>query len=339
MIAAERLTPCLVAHRDTLQRLGRVEQALNARFHNLAEPIRALILSVLSAEPLLFLGPPGTAKSRLLRAFCQSMGIGEKDGGYFEYLLTPFTEPGELFGHYDIASLHREGVLKRMDGGMLQHARVAFLDEIFHASSALLNAVLSILNERVFHDRGRSLAVPLECLFAASNTVPEEEALLAVMDRFLLRCRLESVPAEPNDLEALVDAGWSLTYRDPVLPVLEPDLMPKLAALRRQTHRELAPQPDAPGRQAFFGNLAYLIDLARQYGASAMSNRRIVKIVHLAVLHGLYRAALAEAAGEEGRALDPTPGREELLLLPRFCLDLPEPLVLEQMHRLPWPMP
>lgn len=338
MVTAEQLAPTLARHGDTLQRLGRVEAALNARFYGLAEPIRALVLSVLCAEPLLFLGPPGTAKSRLLRSFCQAMGIGEKDGGYFEYLLTPFTEPGELFGHYDIASLHRDGVLRRLDGGMLQHARVAFLDEVFHASSALLNAILSILNERMFHDRGRSIAVPLECLFAASNTVPEEEALLAVMDRFLLRCRLESVPAEPGGLEALVTAGWALSYSDRVMAPLEPELMPRLAALREDAHKSLAPGQDDPGRAAFFGNLAYLVDLARQYGASSMSNRRIVKIVHMAAMHGLYRAALAQAAGETGRAADPTPGREELLLLPRFCLDLPEPLVLEQMQRLPWPM-
>lgn len=94
------------AHEQPLRTMAKIEEELNERFVDFEMPIRALILFVISGEPLLLVGPPGTAKSRLIRAFSGMLGLldenhPERDHpGYFEYLLTPFTEPGELFGFF-----------------------------------------------------------------------------------------------------------------------------------------------------------------------------------------------------------------------------------------------
>ena len=147
---------------------------------------------------MLLIGPPGTVKSRLIRAFCELIGLmDESDSNnrdYFEYLLTPFTEPGELFGYYDISKATK-GTLERMDKGMIQHARVVYLDEVFNGSSAILNSILAFMNERIFHDRGERKPVALQCLFAATNRIPETPVLSAFFDRFLLRCKVENVRA------------------------------------------------------------------------------------------------------------------------------------------------
>lgn len=127
------------------------------------------------------LGPPGTAKSMLAKEVCRRLG-----GRYFEWLLTKFTTPEEIFGPMSLAALE-EGRYERVVAGKLPEAEVAFLDEIFKANSAILNALLTVLNERVFHQGTSAMNVPLLSLFAASNELPEEDELGALYDRFLLR--------------------------------------------------------------------------------------------------------------------------------------------------------
>src|SRR4029078_4057883 len=114
-------------------------------------------------------------------------------GEYFEYLLTRFSEPNEVFGPIDLAKL-REGTVATVTTGMLPEAEVASLDELFNANSAILNNLLTVLNERVYRRGAETHKLPLISLFSASNHLPDEDALKALFDRFLLRCQVDHLP-------------------------------------------------------------------------------------------------------------------------------------------------
>lgn len=148
---------------------------------------RVLLLALLSGEHVLLIGPPGTAKSALARRVHQLVG-----GRWFERLLTRFTVPEELFGPLSLSALD-EGRYERETDAYLPTADVAFLDEVFKANSAILNALLGILNERVFDQGARRVAVPLTCLVAASNEWPDDDGMRAFQDRFLFRCDVSPV--------------------------------------------------------------------------------------------------------------------------------------------------
>ena len=165
---------------------------------------------LVAGENLFLLGPPGTAKSALVRELATRL-----DGEVFDYLLTRFTEPNELFGPFDIRKL-REGELVTNTEGMLPEASFVFLDELLNANSAILNSLLMVLNERVFR-RGREMRrLPTLMVVGASNRLPEDDALGALFDRFLLRVSCDNVPQE--QLFAVLGAGWQLDTRVQVMP-------------------------------------------------------------------------------------------------------------------------
>ena len=145
-----------------------------------------MVVAAIAQEPLLLVGPPGTAKSDLVLKFKDALGLGE--GDYFEYMLTRFTEPSEIIGPIDIGQL-REGRYIRREQGKLPTARLAFLDEIFKSNSAILNILLTIINERKFYQDGVPQPVRLRVLFAATNEVPEQGELAALKDRFCAQGR------------------------------------------------------------------------------------------------------------------------------------------------------
>lgn len=164
--------------------------------------VETIALAAVAQEHLLVIGPPGTAKSEAVRRVARAVG-----GRYFEYLLGRFTEPSEIFGPIDLRRL-REGVVETETAGMLPEAEIAFLDEVFLGSSAILNTLLGLLNERVFR-RGHTVKqVPLRICVGASNALPEDSALAAFADRFLLRAFVEPIPS-PR-LEDLLEGGWAL---------------------------------------------------------------------------------------------------------------------------------
>ncbi len=166
------------------------------------EIVDLLGVCLVAGENLFILGPPGTAKSALVHSLGRRLG-----GGTFDYLLTRFTEPSELFGPFDIRRL-REGELVTNTEGMLPEASMVFLDELLNANSAILNSLLMALNERIFR-RGRETR-PLRALLfvGASNHLPEDDALRALFDRFLMRVHCGPVPAER--LGEVLEAGWRL---------------------------------------------------------------------------------------------------------------------------------
>ena len=170
-------------------RLREVADALDRRFLGKSEEVRLLLIAVVAREHVVLIGPPGTAKSGLLRTLA-----GLLDARYFEYLLTRFTEPNEIFGPVDIAAF-RQGSYRRRTAGMLPEAEVVFLDEVFKSNSAILNSLLTLLNERRYTSGGQVLECPLISVFGASNEVPSDESLAALYDRFLLRIRSDNLDA------------------------------------------------------------------------------------------------------------------------------------------------
>jgi MoxR-like ATPase len=171
--------------------------------------VEMVALSAVAEEHVLVIGPPGTAKSEAVRRIARATG-----GQYFEYLLGRFTEPSEIFGPVDLHKL-KDGLVETDTLGMLPEADIAFLDEIFQGSTAILNTLLGILNERVFRRGHTNVRCPLRVCVGASNSLPEDAALAAFADRFLVRCFVDPIP-DPM-LEQLLESGWSLN-QSPGLP-------------------------------------------------------------------------------------------------------------------------
>jgi MoxR-like ATPase len=158
-------------------------QALEARFYEREELIRLLLLGIFAGENVLLIGPPGSAKSQLARAISQLF----RDTDWFEYLLTRFTTPDEVFGPVSLQGLKQDQYIRQTEG-FLPRAHFAFLDEIFKSGSSILNALLSLLNERIFYNGREKQPAPLHSLIAASNELPDDrEGLAALYDRFLIR--------------------------------------------------------------------------------------------------------------------------------------------------------
>jgi MoxR-like ATPase len=183
-------------------RLNHFRKSLGRFFVDKQELIDLMVVAAIAQEPLLLVGPPGTAKSDLVLKFKDALGLGEED--YFEYMLTRFTEPSEIIGPIDIGQL-REGRYIRREQGKLPTARLAFLDEIFKSNSAILNILLTIINERKFYQDGLPQPVRMRVLFAATNEVPEQSELAALKDRFCLKA--QSRPVQEAHFTDLIDYG------------------------------------------------------------------------------------------------------------------------------------
>jgi MoxR-like ATPase len=199
------MTPDTIA--DLAQRFAReVLEPLKNAFVGKDEIIDLMGVSLAARENLFLFGPPGTAKSALVHSLAARI-----QGHTFDYLLSRFTEPNELFGPFDIRRL-REGDLVTNTDGMLPEADIVFLDELLNANSAILNSLLMALNERIFRRGRETRAIPALFFAGASNHLPEDDALRALFDRFLLRVRCGPVPE--NQLAQVLSAGWELEQND-----------------------------------------------------------------------------------------------------------------------------
>lgn len=187
---------------DLRTRLNLFRTSLGRYFVGKQALIDLMTVAAIAQEPLLLVGPPGTAKSDLVLKFRDALGISDSD--YFEYMLTRFTEPSEILGPIDINEL-RDGRYVRREQGKLPTARLAFLDEIFKSNSAILNVLLTIINEKKFYQDGVPQPVRLRALFAATNEVPEHGELGALKDRFVLK--VESASVQNEHFSELIDAG------------------------------------------------------------------------------------------------------------------------------------
>lgn len=182
-------------------RLQQIQQCLNNKFYDRTTEIEALLTALLSRQHILFIGPAGTGKSAL------SGMLGEIVEGshFFQHLLTPFSTPEEIFGVLSLKDLE-QGVYKRNTEGMLPEAHFSFIDEIFKANSAILNSLLTLINERVFYNNGKPVPSPLMTLVGSSNEYIEEgEGLEALFDRFLLRYEVTYIREEESFISMLKD--------------------------------------------------------------------------------------------------------------------------------------
>jgi MoxR-like ATPase len=235
-------------------------------------------LAAVAGEHLLVLGPPGTAKSHAVRRVARALG-----GRYFEYLLGRFTEPSEIVGPIDLRRL-RDGVIETQTAGMLPEAEVAFLDEVFLGSTAILNTLLGLLNERTFRRGATAVRVPLRVCVGAANALPDDDALGAFADRFLLRSFVAAVPDAA--LEVLLEGGWQVDHEEAPLAASLDDIDTLAAAARTADVAAVRP------------SLAEAVRTLRAAGI-ALSDRRIVKLQRL----------IAAAAALDGRA---APGPADL---------------------------
>jgi len=186
-----------------IEKLNKVLTYVKDTFIGKNDVVDLLGICLLARENAFLYGPPGTAKSAIVRTLAKTV----KDGKNFEYLLTRFTEPNEIFGPFDIRKL-KEGELLTNTEGMMPEASMVFLDEIFNANSAILNSLLMALNEKIFKRGKETKNLPALMFVGASNVLPEDEALNALFDRFLIRINVDYV--HPDLLQQVLLAGRKL---------------------------------------------------------------------------------------------------------------------------------
>jgi MoxR-like ATPase len=190
-------------------KLKKLIEALSENLVEKDEVIKLALLSMIAKENLILIGPPGTAKSEISRRLSQVI----KDTNYYEYLLTKFTTPEEVFGPLSINEL-KKGQFKRNTEGYIPTSDIVFLDEIFKANSSILNSLLTIINEKVFHNGSQKEKAPLISLIGASNELPMGNSELeALYDRFLVRKYVDYVSDENIDaLFHLNNQAFELAY-------------------------------------------------------------------------------------------------------------------------------
>ena len=195
-----------------------LRDAMRKAFVGRDREIDGLFTALMARTHLLLLGPPGTAKSLLSSTFAHAIEQGAEDRPngerpFFEILFTAFTIPDEVFGGIDLGALDRGEGMKRDLSGHLATSRVALLDEIFKANSGILNALLTVLNERKFDNGGKRIDCPLEIVIGCSNEYPEDSSLEALYDRFLMRFWVDYVPTRADKMRLLKCPDINITEK------------------------------------------------------------------------------------------------------------------------------
>lgn len=191
-----------------LERFKQLLGEMNRGIYEKETEISLSLLAALAGESIILLGPPGVAKSMVAR----QLKTAFKDARSFEYLMSRFSTPDEIFGPVSIQKLKTSDTYERAVEGYLPTADVVFLDEIWKAGPAIQNTLLTVINEKIFRNGNREMHLPLKLLVAASNELPAKgEGLEALWDRFVIRIESRPIKLEKNFRAMLLDSNESHT--------------------------------------------------------------------------------------------------------------------------------
>lgn len=191
-----------------LERFKLLLQEMNRGIYEKNTEISLSLLAALAGESVILLGPPGVAKSMVAR----QLKTAFRDAQSFEYLMSRFSTPDEIFGPVSIQKLKTSDTYERAVEGYLPTADVVFLDEIWKAGPAIQNTLLTVINEKIFRNGNREMHLPLKLLVAASNELPAKgEGLEALWDRFVIRIESRPIKLEKNFRAMLLEANESHT--------------------------------------------------------------------------------------------------------------------------------
>ena len=239
----------MISSTDVHAKFEELQTSLNWEILERYSEIHTSVIAILARKHHFQIGPPGTAKSLLVDRISKRIN-GLDEDGYFRWLLTNYTTPEELYGGPDFQLLRDRGIYKRVTDRKLPKARFVFLDEIFKGNSAVLNANLTAMNERMFFNHDDDPKIPLISLFAASNELPHGDELWALWDRLHFRHQISPVKEttsfvklmsspmekEPEAILSLEDIEAAHKYVDAV--TIGPDIIEAIKQLREDLKEE-----------------------------------------------------------------------------------------------------
>lgn len=239
-----------------MKKIVDIQNALSVQYMEREEIVEGLLLALIARQHALLIGPPGTGKSALVADLANRV----TGTNYFQWLLTRFSTPEELFGPISLKELE-QGIYKRNTSGKLPEAHVSFLDEIFKANSAILNSLLTLINERLYYNNGGPVQTPLISVIGSSNEYPEEgEGLEALFDRFLIRFEVDYIGEDQSFMSMLkestsipatmtLDELYELQFFSDMVEIPD-DVLDTLALIRKELRDEGIRPSDRRFKQA-----------------------------------------------------------------------------------------
>ncbi len=262
------------------------------------------LLSAVAGESIFLLGPPGTAKSLVSRR----LKLAFKDAESFEYLMSRFSTPDDIFGPVSISLLKNEDKYERVVDGYLPTATIAFLDEIWKAGPAIQNSLLTVINEKIFQNGNKTIQLPMKALIAASNELPaEEEGLEALWDRFLIRMVSDNIKTESTFYKMIrqqrlpiieVPKKYIITnkqyqeWQDKLMDVKIPDTICQIVTNIRKRLAEVSKQEDGTPMDYYVSDRRWKKCFHLMQTSAFLNGRNTIDVTDVVILfHCLWNKA------------------------------------------------